>query len=173
MRDPLGQSSEQSSRQSFETGAGKYPGRCSDKNSGKLMAWLDRELPDAEAAAVERHVRACTECASRAEAYRQTSMAFEAYCEVCCEAALAALGASQACNSVGAAAAREAAGGRVRRARARNSSQHRERKSPARISALGAGMDGRRFGGAGGHVLLVVWPRGRVDRPASPASAAR
>src|ERR1700730_4826864 len=71
-----------------------WSGKCSDKNSGKvsvkLMAWLDGELPDAEAAAVERHGRACTECASRAEAYRQASMAFEAYCEACCEAALAA-----------------------------------------------------------------------------------
>ena len=71
-----------------------WSGKCSDKNSGKvpvkLMAWLDGELPDADAAAVERHVRECTECASRAEAYRQASMAFEAYCEVCCEAALAA-----------------------------------------------------------------------------------
>ena len=71
-----------------------WSGKCSAKNSGKvpvkLMAWLDGELPDAEAAAVERHVRECTECASRAEAYRQASMAFEAYCEDCCEAALAA-----------------------------------------------------------------------------------
>src|ERR1700692_952927 len=69
-------------------------GNYSDTNSGKvsvkLMAWLDGELPDAEAAAVERHVRACTEGASRAGAYRQASMSCEAYCEACCEAALAA-----------------------------------------------------------------------------------
>src|ERR1700680_2113018 len=70
--------------------SGQWSGKCSDQNSGKLMAWLDRELPHAEAATVERHVRACTECASRAEAYRQTSMALEACCEVCYEAALAA-----------------------------------------------------------------------------------
>src|ERR1700682_6322070 len=56
MRDPLGQSS------------GQWSGKCSDQNSGKLMAWLDRELPHAEAATVERHGRACTESASRAEA---------------------------------------------------------------------------------------------------------
>ena len=70
--------------------SGNYSDTNSGKVSGKLMAWLDRELPDAEAAAVERHVRACTECASRAEAYRQTSLAFAAYCDACCEATLAA-----------------------------------------------------------------------------------
>ena len=33
--------------------------------SGKLVAWLDRELPAEEAADVERHLEACTECRSR------------------------------------------------------------------------------------------------------------
>ena len=165
MRDPLGQSSGQSSGQ----GPGKYPGRCSDKNSEKLMAWLDRELSDAEAAAVERHVRACTACASRAEAYRQTSMAFEAYCEACCEAALAApaLKLSTPLEQPRPARPPEGARGEL---------------APAIARSIVSGRAGRRgfprwalgwtaAGAAAVAVLLVVWPRGRVDRPASPASA--
>jgi anti-sigma factor RsiW len=50
--------------------------------SGKLIAWMDRELPDDEAAGVERHVRECSECRGRVEAYEQVSRAFNAYCEV-------------------------------------------------------------------------------------------
>ena len=49
--------------------------------SGKLIAWVDRELPESEASDVERHVGACAECRHRLEVYQQASSAFEAYCE--------------------------------------------------------------------------------------------
>ena len=137
------------------------------------MAWLDRELPDAEAAAVERHVRACTECASRAEAYRQTSIAFEAYCEGCCEAALAAP-VLQVSAPLAHAAAR-AEGGRgelaepaISRSVARGRAAGRGFPRPAVRWAAAA------LAAAVAVLLLVALPRARRDDfPArSQASAA-
>ncbi len=49
--------------------------------SGKLIAWVDRELPESEASDVERHIAACVECRHRLAVYQQASSAFEAYCE--------------------------------------------------------------------------------------------
>jgi hypothetical protein len=49
--------------------------------SGKLVAWMDRELPDSEAADVERHVLACVECWRRIDEYEQVSATFVAYCD--------------------------------------------------------------------------------------------
>jgi hypothetical protein len=49
--------------------------------SGRLVAWMDRELPDNEAADLERHVRECSECRGRVDAYEQVSRAFVAYCD--------------------------------------------------------------------------------------------
>ena len=49
--------------------------------SGRLVAWIDRELPDNEAADVERHVRDCPECRRRVDAYEEVSRAFVAYCD--------------------------------------------------------------------------------------------
>ena len=49
--------------------------------SGKLIAWMDRELPESEAADLERHVAACAECRERLAAYECASSAFNAYCE--------------------------------------------------------------------------------------------
>jgi hypothetical protein len=47
--------------------------------SSKLMAWLDRELPDAEAAAMDQHVPACRACREQAVAFREVSHAFAVY----------------------------------------------------------------------------------------------
>jgi anti-sigma factor RsiW len=47
--------------------------------SGKLIAWMDGELPEREAAIVERHLDGCAGCRSRLAAYRQASSAFDAY----------------------------------------------------------------------------------------------
>ncbi len=47
--------------------------------SGKLVAWMDRELPDSEAAVVECHVRDCSECRGHVHSYEQVSRAFAAY----------------------------------------------------------------------------------------------
>jgi len=47
--------------------------------SGRLVAWMDRELPDNQAAEVERHVRDCSECRRRVDAYAEASRAFVAY----------------------------------------------------------------------------------------------
>jgi anti-sigma factor RsiW len=48
---------------------------------GKLMAWLDDELPQEEAAEVAGHVEGCAECRSEREAYERVSKTFDAYCE--------------------------------------------------------------------------------------------
>src|SRR5579864_5829952 len=53
--------------------------------SGRLVAWLDRELPDGEAAEVERHVRACVECRERVDAYEEVSRTLVAYCDAAME----------------------------------------------------------------------------------------
>ena len=52
--------------------------------SGRLVAWLDRELPDEEATNVEWHVRQCTECRAAVNAYEEVSGVFLA----CYEAAI-------------------------------------------------------------------------------------
>jgi anti-sigma factor RsiW len=49
--------------------------------SGKLMPWLDHELPANDAADVVRHLQLCLECRGRVEAYRQLSGAFDGYCD--------------------------------------------------------------------------------------------
>jgi len=49
--------------------------------SGKLIAWMDRELTECEAEAVERHVRACAECRRRIHEFEEVSRAFAGYCD--------------------------------------------------------------------------------------------
>jgi anti-sigma factor RsiW len=49
--------------------------------SGKLIAWLDGELPADEAAGVERHVEACAGCRSALESYKRVSCELNAYCD--------------------------------------------------------------------------------------------
>jgi anti-sigma factor RsiW len=49
--------------------------------SGKLIAWLDRELPADEAAEVERHLEACSECRSDVDTYKRVSCELDAYCD--------------------------------------------------------------------------------------------
>lgn len=53
--------------------------------SGRLVAWMDRELPDNEAADVERHVRDCSECRRRVDTYEEVSHAFVARCDAAME----------------------------------------------------------------------------------------
>ena len=52
----------------------------------KLMAWVDKELSDNDAAAVERHLQGCPECRDRLDTYRQLSGAFDRYCDAYCDA---------------------------------------------------------------------------------------
>jgi hypothetical protein len=49
--------------------------------SGRLVAWMDRELAGDEAAAVERHVRGCAACRRRVDTYEEVSRAFIAHCD--------------------------------------------------------------------------------------------
>jgi anti-sigma factor RsiW len=49
--------------------------------SGRLVAWMDGELPDNEAARVERHVRDCSECRGRVQGYEHVNRALVAYCD--------------------------------------------------------------------------------------------
>ena len=48
---------------------------------GKLIGWIDRELPADQASEVERHVERCEECRRGVVAYGQVSEAFDAYCD--------------------------------------------------------------------------------------------
>lgn len=50
--------------------------------SERLIAWLDRELPEDEAADLERHLQACGECRSRLSACQRASSAFNEYCDI-------------------------------------------------------------------------------------------
>jgi hypothetical protein len=50
-----------------------------------LVAWMDRELPDNEAADAERHVRDCSECRRRVDTYKQVSRAFVEHCDAVME----------------------------------------------------------------------------------------
>ena len=52
----------------------------------KLMAWLDQELPDDDAANMERHLQRCRECRDRVEAYRHVIGTFDRYCDAYCDA---------------------------------------------------------------------------------------
>lgn len=47
--------------------------------SSKLIAWIDNELPDGEAAAMDQHVPGCVACREQADAFRGVSHAFAVY----------------------------------------------------------------------------------------------
>ncbi len=49
--------------------------------SGKLIAWLDHELPEKHATDVDQHVRGCSECQRELDSYRRVSRAVDAYCD--------------------------------------------------------------------------------------------
>jgi anti-sigma factor RsiW len=49
--------------------------------SEKLIAWLDHELPDDEAACLESHLANCSECRKRLAVYQEVSSLFAAYCD--------------------------------------------------------------------------------------------
>src|SRR5579863_3289298 len=53
--------------------------------SGKLIAWMDRELPAEEAAEVKRHLEDCSECRTCVDAYKRVSGEFDAYCDAAIE----------------------------------------------------------------------------------------
>ena len=49
--------------------------------SEKLVAWLDGELSNDEAAYMERHLAACVECRTKVDAYKKVSVALQSYCD--------------------------------------------------------------------------------------------
>jgi hypothetical protein len=49
--------------------------------SERLMAWLDRELDEAETADLERHIAVCSECRGGIESYKQVSATLDGYCD--------------------------------------------------------------------------------------------
>jgi anti-sigma factor RsiW len=49
--------------------------------SKKLVAWIDGELTDNEAADVERHLKSCSECQSAIAAYKNVSRLVVTYCD--------------------------------------------------------------------------------------------
>jgi hypothetical protein len=48
---------------------------------GKLLGWIDRELPADQAGEVKRHVESCEECRCWIATYGQVGRAFDAYCD--------------------------------------------------------------------------------------------
>src|SRR5215813_9248096 len=61
-----------------------------------LVAWIDGELSQSEAFAVEQHVRACEECHHRVSAYRGVSEGFAAYYTATIQAAPVVLAEAKA-----------------------------------------------------------------------------
>jgi hypothetical protein len=49
--------------------------------SGKLIAWLDRELGDDQMAEVQKHVQECLECRMQLANYEQVTKAFDVFCD--------------------------------------------------------------------------------------------
>lgn len=49
--------------------------------SGRLIAWMDRELLEREREEIQRHLAGCPECREQLAAYEKASRAFDAYCE--------------------------------------------------------------------------------------------
>jgi anti-sigma factor RsiW len=54
--------------------------------SGRLIAWLDREVPAEEATALERHLGACAACREEMIIYRRMNADVKAYCHAVMEA---------------------------------------------------------------------------------------
>jgi hypothetical protein len=119
--------------------------------SGKLIAWLDGELPTDEAARVERHVRACAECRSRVAAYDQVSSAFTAYCD--------------AAVAVAVAVAVDASPRPI-------ATQHPKETHPPREMQQQRWVPILLGAAAAVIILLLAFPRARVEPPATPPQAA-
>lgn len=77
------------------------------EHSGKLIAWMDCELPADETAAIQRHLADCAECRAQLEKYEQVSVQLDAYCDAIVEspARPRMSGSLTAAASLGAAAA--------------------------------------------------------------------
>ncbi len=58
--------------------------------SGRLVAWMDGELAEHEAAEVEQHARVCEHCRERVTAYEEVSRGFAAYYTATTRTAIAA-----------------------------------------------------------------------------------
>jgi hypothetical protein len=53
--------------------------------SDELIPWLDHELPQDEAASVQRHLQTCAECRRCLAAYQHVSDSIDAYCDAAIE----------------------------------------------------------------------------------------
>lgn len=60
--------------------------------SGRLVAWMDGELPENEAAVIEQHVRACSECRDRVVRYEEVSHRFASYYEAAAQTSMRTAG---------------------------------------------------------------------------------
>ncbi len=58
--------------------------------AGRLVAWMDGELAENEAAETERHVAACAECRASVASYEEASQGFAAYYDTTTQTTLAA-----------------------------------------------------------------------------------
>jgi Putative zinc-finger len=49
--------------------------------SGRLVPWMDHELPEQEASALKQHLKVCAECRKCLAAYKQVDKDIRAYCD--------------------------------------------------------------------------------------------
>ena len=73
--------------------------------SEKLVAWLDGELSNDEAAYMEQHLAACVECRTKVDAYKKVSVALQSYCDAATTSATHRAAPLRVLPYVGAAAA--------------------------------------------------------------------
>ena len=73
--------------------------------SEKLVAWLDGELSNGEAAYMEQHLAACVECRTKVDAYKKVSVALQSYCDAATTSATHRAAPLRVLPYVGAAAA--------------------------------------------------------------------
>ena len=73
--------------------------------SEKLVAWLDGELSNDEAAYMEQHLAACVECRTKVDAYKKVSVALQSYSDAATTSGTHRAAPRRVLSYVGAAAA--------------------------------------------------------------------
>ena len=73
--------------------------------SEKLVAWLDGELSNDEAAYMEQHLAACVECRTKVDDYKKVSVALQSYCDAATSSGTHRAAPLRVLSYVGAAAA--------------------------------------------------------------------
>ena len=129
--------------------------------SGRLIAWLDRELPDEEATNVAWHLGQCAECRQAVRAYEEVSGAFLACYEARCarKAAHRPIAGERVGLDDGRLGRRRGFGGTPARP-----AQNRAAHDPCAVPAARAANRIRKAGGAGADTacLFQAQPSSRI-----------